>query len=102
MKYADNPEIAKKYNSARWQKLRKLKKQQVGGLCERCKDKGILKPAYIVHHKDYVTEDNYKQDEIFFNLDNLEALCFSCHNEEHFKGEEDYFFDNEGNVRKKE
>ena len=36
MTYRDNPEIAKKYKSKRWQKLRKYKLLMTNGLCERC------------------------------------------------------------------
>ena len=35
MTYRDNPEIAKKYKSKRWQKLRK-QKILLNPLCERC------------------------------------------------------------------
>lgn len=36
MTYRDNPEIAKKYKSKRWQKLRK-QKIILDPFCERCK-----------------------------------------------------------------
>lgn len=102
MKYADNPEIAKKYHSARWKQLRQIKLKQVGGLCERCRKKGIFNSAYIIHHKDYVTDKNYEDDNVFYNIDNLEAVCFDCHNKEHFEAECEYEFDINGNVIKKE
>ena len=102
MTYRDNPEIAKKYHSARWKRLRELKLKEVGGLCERCKKKGIMNSAYIIHHKEYVTDKNYKDDEVFFNLKNLEAVCLDCHNKEHFEAECEYEFDINGNVIKKE
>ena len=35
MTYRDNPEIARKYKSKRWQKIRK-KKLILNSLCERC------------------------------------------------------------------
>ena len=35
MTYRDNPEIAKKYKSKRWQKLRK-QKMMLNPFCERC------------------------------------------------------------------
>lgn len=79
MTYRDNPEIAKKYRSKRWQKLRTLKKIQ-NPVCERCQKRGILTPAYIIHHKEYITEENYLNDDVFFNIDNLESLCLECHN----------------------
>lgn len=100
MTYRDNPEIAKRYHSQRWKKLRKLKLIQEGGLCERCKKKGIAVPAYIVHHKEYVTDQNYKDEEIFFNIDNLETLCLDCHNKEHFQEESEFDFDINGDIVK--
>ena len=36
MTYRENPKIAQKYKSKKWQKLRKEKLIQTKGLCERC------------------------------------------------------------------
>ena len=99
MTYRDIPEIAARYKSKRWQALRKEKKMH-DPFCERCKVKGIYEPARIVHHKEYITLENYLDDSVFFNIENLESLCQECHNKEHFRDKEEYFFDNEGNVRK--
>ena len=100
MTYRDDPEIAKKYRSKRWQKTRKIK-LQMQPFCERCLKEGIYKEAYIVHHKDYVTDQNYLDDNIFYNLDNLESICIDHHNQEHFSEKQEYYFDKEGNVVKK-
>lgn len=77
--YRDNPEIAKKYKSKRWQKLRN-QKLILNPFCERCQIKGIYNTVDIIHHKDYVTDLNYENDEVFFNIENLESLCLDCHN----------------------
>lgn len=61
---------------------------------------GIYNPAIIVHHKEYITEDNYMNDDIFFNIDNLESLCKDCHNKEHFACKEKYKFDENGDLIK--
>ena len=61
---------------------------------------GLYIPAYFVHHKEYITDKNYEDDNVFFNIDNLESLCFNCHQEEHFKTKVDYTFDEEGNLIK--
>ncbi len=98
MIYRDNPLIAVKYKSKRWQKLRKEYMMTVNGLCQRCKGQGIINPATILHHKVYVTDNNYNDDNIFFNSSNLEALCKKCHNKEHFGQEELYFFDKNGDI----
>lgn len=36
MTYRDNPEIAKKYKSKKWQRLREYKLLAANGMCERC------------------------------------------------------------------
>lgn len=97
MTQSDNPDIQEKYNSQRWKKLRKLKKQ-VNPFCERCFAKGKYVPTYMVHHKEYINEDNYMDDNVFFNMDNLESLCKSCHNAEHFGEKMNYFFDENGDI----
>ncbi len=79
MTYRDNPEIARKYKSKRWQKLRH-QKLLLNPMCERCIKKGIYNSAYIIHHKEYITDKNYEDDNVFFNIDNLESLCMTCHN----------------------
>ena len=97
MTYRDNPKIAKKYKSKRWQKLRKQKLLQ-DTFCERCLKKGIYISAYFAHHKDYITDENYIVDSIFYNIDNLESLCKQCHNKEHFANKQEYMFDENGDL----
>lgn len=99
MTYRDNPEIAKKYYSRRWKKLRHYKLIQ-NPLCERCLKKGFYNAAKIVHHKEYITDLNYLDDYVFYNIDNLEALCQDCHNKEHFEDKKEYTFDINGDVIK--
>ena len=99
MTYRDNPEIAKKYRSKRWQKLRHFKLIQ-NPLCERCLQRGYYNAAKIIHHKEYVTDLNYEDDNVFFNIDNLESLCFDCHQKEHFGAKKEYTFNANGDVIK--
>ena len=63
---------------------------------------GIYNSAYIVHHKEYITDKNYQDDNIFFNIDNLESLCFDCHQKEHFGKETEYRFSENGDLIKNE
>lgn len=102
MTQRDNPEIFKLYNSAKWEKVRKMK-LGLNPFCERCQAKGLYNSAYIVHHKEYITEENYQDGDVFFNLDNLESLCIKCHNQEHFKDKDkkEYSFDENGDIIKK-
>ena len=72
------------YKSTKWQNARAAYLAHCGGWCERCLDKGLLVPAEIVHHKEYLTEDNYTNPETAYGFGNLEAVCMKCHNIEHF------------------
>ena len=99
MTYRDNPEIAKKYKSKRWQKLRE-DKLKLNPLCERCIKKEIRNAAYFIHHKEYITDLNYEDDNVFFNIENTESLCKKCHNKEHFAEKLEYTFDENGDVVK--
>lgn len=100
MIYRDIPEIKARYKSKQWQKVRSMK-LAMQPFCERCLANGIYKPAYIVHHKEYITDKNYFDDNVFFNLDNLESICLAHHNDEHFGKKVDYMFDGEGNLIKR-
>ncbi|MGN1298098.1 MAG: HNH endonuclease [Clostridia bacterium] len=62
----------------------------------------MYNPVEIVHHKEYVTDKNYEDDNVFFNIENLESLCLDCHNKEHFSDEEEYIFDENGDLIKNE
>ena len=71
------------YKSKAWQACRRSYLQSKGGLCERCLNKGLYRPAVIVHHKVYLTAENIGNPEITMNWANLEALCRDCHEQEH-------------------
>ena len=73
------------YNSRKWRQVQSDYKKKVGGLCERCRSKGLFVPAKIVHHKIYLNETNVNDPSVTYNFDNLEALCQECHNKEHFE-----------------
>ena len=73
------------YKTREWKDCRTGYLDKVNHLCERCLANGLYVPARFVHHKIYLTRENYKHPEISLNFDNLEALCFDCHNNEHFE-----------------
>ena len=73
------------YKSKAWQKCRAEYLRSVGGVCERCLKKGILRAAVIVHHKTYLTPENIYRPDVTMNFANLEALCRECHEKEHAK-----------------
>lgn len=97
MRYRDNPLVEARYNCNQWKKVRKLKKQLASGLCERCFESGRYTAGLIVHHKEPITDENYMDDNLMYGLENLQLLCGKCHLEVH-GSQEDYFFDEEGNV----
>lgn len=58
----------------------------------------------IVHHKQFLNEDNYYDMEIAFGEDNLVGLCIDCHNEIHKPAhcvKEEYKFDEFGQLIRK-
>ena len=73
------------YKTKAWQDCRDAYIRRVGGLCEKCKAKGLIVPAEIVHHKIHLNADNITDESITLNPANLEALCRQCHGEEHGK-----------------
>ena len=73
------------YKSRKWQRERELYRRE-HPFCERCLESGVYKPTDIVHHKKYLKADNYLDSKVSLNSDNLEALCFDCHNKEHHSG----------------
>lgn len=84
------------YKTKEWKKLRKLIIISQGGICARCSN-----PAVYVHHKEYLTDENYLDPMIALNPDNLEGLCMDCHNEEHnptLSIRSDVKFDDDGNL----
>ena len=60
----DAPEKQKAfYHSSAWLHCREGYLAKVGGLCERCMLKGIIRPARVVHHKEYITAANVTDPE---------------------------------------
>lgn len=102
------------YHSKVWNQVRKNIWLKQNLLCNRC---GL--PVYvdgisdyipkenrrtgIVHHKIYLDNINVYDDNIALDEDNLEGICLTCHNQEHFKTNgirNDYLFDDDGNIKK--
>lgn len=86
------------YKTKAWQRCRDAYAASVGGLCERCRAKGLIVSGEIVHHKKHLTPDNIHDDSITLNWDNLELLCRECHGKEHRTVEKRYILDNQGRV----
>ncbi|MGM7635647.1 HNH endonuclease [Bacillus sp. Hm123] len=72
-------EAKKFYKSKAWRKCRDAYFVFQHGLCERCPQPGL-----IVHHKVYIDAQNINDPSVTLNHENLELLCQTCHNREHF------------------
>jgi 5-methylcytosine-specific restriction protein A len=70
----NRPEYRKLYNTSLWKRLRimVLKEQP---LCKACKKQGRFIPATDVDH----IKDHKGDASLFFDYDNLQALCHECH-----------------------
>ena len=76
-------ERAKFYGSTKWRKLR-LNYIMYNPLCEQCLQDNRTTPATQVHHKDsFMNYSGWMRTEMFFNQDNLMALCEECHGKIH-------------------
>ena len=85
------------YVLQKWIRCARGYRNAVGGLCERCRAKGLIVPAEEVHHKIKLTPDNINRPEIALNWSNLIALCKDCHMKEHRKPKR-WTVDEDGNV----
>jgi shikimate kinase len=66
------------YNNTRWKRTaRKFLARPENALCVECRRRGILKPAQVVDHRIAHGGDL----KLFWDLNNLQGLCKSCHNE---------------------
>lgn len=92
----------KLYKSKAWQRTREAYAASVGGLCERCRAKGLVVPGEIVHHKVHLTPENIDKPEVTLSFDNLELLCRECHSKEHTKIKKRYVADKFGKITARE
>lgn len=86
------------YKSKAWQRVQANYMRQAHYLCERCKKKGLMNPAKIVHHKNYLSKADLNNPEKLYGFKNLEALCLDCHNQEHFGRGRRYEIDKSGKL----
>ena len=89
------------YKSQAWKNTQAAYKKQAGGLCERCKAKGLIVPGEIVHHKIHLSPENINDPNISLSSDNLELLCRGCHAEVHTGIEKRFVVDALGRVTAK-
>lgn len=89
------------YKTALWQNARRIYVKSIGGLCERCYSRGIIKHGDTVHHKIHLTPDNINDPDIALNPDNFILLCRDCHAEMH-KKQKRYEVEPNGKLRLRE
>lgn len=73
------------YKTKAWKECRAAYLHEVNGICEICMQKGIIRPADIVHHKIVLDDEKARDPEIALNFANLQAVCIDCHNALHFR-----------------
>lgn len=86
------------YSSKAWQDTRDAYKKSVGGLCERCKQRGVITAGELVHHIKHITPDNINDPNITLNWSNLMCVCRDCHGELHAGTDKRYAVDELGRV----
>ena len=69
------------YNSKKWKDCRNAFINMKFGICERCGQPNSKQ----VHHKIYLSPDNINNPDVSLNFNNLELLCDTCHQNEHYK-----------------
>ena len=77
-------DFAKKlYTSTPWVNLRFNLIVERGPVCQRCSKVMIDTSKLIGHHKITLTPSNINDITITLNPNNVELICFDCHNKEH-------------------
>jgi len=94
------------YRSKAWRRTRKAYFESVHGLCERCRERGVVRAGEIVHHKIHLTPQNIGDPSITLGYTNLELVCRDCHAQEHPEiygrvVEQRVAFDENGNLVRK-
>ena len=82
----ENNVSGKYYNTKQWKNLRNYYIRR-NPLCEICLSKGIVKPANEVHHKVKFLDGRTDEErwQLLLDEDNLQSLCYECHDEVHRK-----------------
>ena len=79
------------YHSKEWKQKTEFIRQRDHGVCQHCNNRRVME-AYkrgekhvkmIVHHKIWLTDENFNDRNISLGNDNLELVCIYCHNDIH-------------------
>jgi len=84
-KYLRDKRSFKFYHSKEWRQTRAYVFGLSHGLCDQCRQWGVITPGNVIHHKVPLKRDY----ELRLDLKNLICLCNSCHNKiDHCKGKD--------------
>ena len=86
------------YKSKLWQKTAEAYATSQQHLCEVCRQKGLIVPSEIVHHKVPINQKNITDPSITLAFENLQCVCRSCHAKAHDKTKRRYIIDEFGHV----
>ena len=86
------------YKSQAWKRTAANYARSKGYLCELCRDQGLFVPGEFVHHKIFLTDENFTDPSISLDESNLMLVCRDHHAELHRKKKRRYKFDELGNV----
>ena len=71
------------YKSKAWQRCRRDYAASQAGLCEQCREMGLIVPGEIVHHIVHLDGENIHNPEVTLAWSNLRLLCRKHHAEIH-------------------
>ena len=83
---AKTPELQRFYASKKWTELRHHIIVERGCTCEVCGEIYPDTSFLIAHHKIELDNNNFKDASISLNPDNIEVVCWNCHNRIHNSG----------------
>lgn len=84
------------YTSRQWRNTAKAYAKSQQGLCELCREQGLIVPGEIVHHKIFLSEKVIHDPSVTLSFDNLQLVCRRHHAEIHGKKQLRYSFDEYG------
>lgn len=72
-------------NSRQWWEVKRVVWQRAGGLCEYCKQEGIITPGVDCHHLRPVEKANSvpEMERLCYDPNNIRLLCVKCHIKAH-------------------
>ena len=86
------------YHSRDWRICRTEYIKQAHGLCECCRNRGIIRAGVIVHHINHVSPETIHDPQVLTNPANLQLVCRDCHAQLHRAETKRYKVDDLGRV----